>query len=49
MDVYKFMACWIYDVPDHVKTQEMCNEVVSTYPWLLEHVPDYLKTEEVCD
>ena len=32
MGVYKFMAYWIYDVPDHLKTQEMRNEVLSTYP-----------------
>ena len=49
MDVYKFMAYWIYDAPDHLKTQGMCNEVVSTYPFLLEHVPDHLKTQEMCD
>ena len=39
----------IYDVPDHLKTQKICKEVVSVYPCLLEHVPDYLETEEMCD
>ena len=43
------MAYWIYDAPEHLKTQETCNEVVSTYPFLLEHVPDHLKTQEMCD
>ena len=43
------MTHWIYDVPDHLKTQEICNEVVSTYPCLLEHVPDHLKTQQMCD
>ena len=43
------MGCWIYHVPDHIKTQEICNEVVSTYPCLLEHVSDHLKTQEMCN
>ena len=43
------MGYWIYDVPDHIKTQEICNEVVSTYPCLLEHVSDHLKTQEMCN
>ena len=27
----------------------MCNEVVSTYPCLLEHVPDHFRTQEMFD
>ena len=43
------MAYWINEVPDHLKTQEICNGVVSIYPCLLEHIPDHLKTQEICD
>ena len=49
MGVYNLIAYWINEVPNHLKTQEICNEVVSIYPCLLEHVPDHLKTQEMCD
>ena len=39
--------CELESVPDHFKTQEMCNEVVPIYSYLLEHVPD--KMQEMCD
>ena len=29
-----------YDVPDYLKTQEMCNEVIKKATWLLFDVPD---------
>ena len=34
-------ACeWLlYDIPDHLKTQEMCNEDIKKVPWLLFDVP----------
>ena len=43
------MAYWINEVPDHLKTQEICSKVVPIYPCLLEHVLDHLKTQEMCD
>ena len=36
-------------VPDHFKTEEMCNEAVLVDPWLMYDVPDYLKTQEMCN
>ena len=44
MSVFGLIAYWINEVPDHLKTQEMCIEVVEKYPWLLGYVPDRLKT-----
>ena len=36
-------------VPGHVKTQEMCNEVVRTESCSLKFVPDHLKTQDMRD
>ena len=36
-------------VPDHFKTQKMCNDVSDIDPWQLNDVPDYLKTQKMCD
>ena len=36
-------------VPEHLKTQKMCNEAVQSEPWMLEHVPEHLKTQEMCN
>ena len=35
-------------VPDHLKTQEMCNEAVHINPLLLTYVSDHFNTEEMC-
>ena len=36
------------DVPDHLKTQEMCDDAVSKGPYNLKNVPGHLKTEKMC-
>ena len=35
-------------VPDHLKTQELCNEAVHMEPRLLAFAPDHLKSQEIC-
>ena len=35
-------------VPDHFKTQEMCNKAVNIKSLLLVHVPGSFKTQEMC-
>ena len=35
------------DVPDHLKTQEMCNKAVEKNPYQLDDFPDHLKTQEI--
>ena len=35
-------------VPDHFKTQEMCNKAVKHDSWMIKYVPDQFKTEEMC-
>ena len=39
---------FINGFPDHLKTQEMCDEAVRNIPWALKFVPDRFKTEEMC-
>ena len=36
-------------VPEHLKTQEVCNEAVQSDPGTLKYVPDHLKTQEMCN
>ena len=36
-------------MPDHLKTQEMCNEAVRIEPTLLVFVPDRFKKQEMCN
>ena len=37
------------DVPDHLKTQEICKRVVEYDPGTLQYVTDCLKTDEMCE
>ena len=34
-------------VPDHLKTQGMCNKAVDRHLYLLQHVPDWFVTQQV--
>ena len=43
------MTSWIVTIPDHLKTQEMCNEAVHLNPLSLKYVPDHFKIQEMCD
>ena len=40
------MTSWIVTIPDHLKTQEMCDEAVRTNSLSLVYVPDRFKTQE---
>ena len=35
-------------IPDHLKTQEMCNEVMRTMPDAFHLIPDHFKTQGMC-
>ena len=48
MDFIEIIRRLIIYVPDHVKTQEMCNDSVRIKPLSLAHVPDRFKTQEMC-
>ena len=36
-------------VPDHLKTQAMCEKAFENDSYTLKYVPDHLKTQEVCN
>ena len=36
-------------IPDHFKTQDMCNKAVEEDPCSLINVPDHFKTQDMCN
>ena len=36
----------LYDVPDHFKTQDMCDQAVWGHPFSLKYVPDWFVTQQ---
>ena len=46
---YESVPRWIKEIPEHFKTQKMCNETVAQFSYALRYVPDDLKTEEMCN
>ena len=38
-----------YFIPDQHKTQEICDLVVSLYPFLIVYCPDKYLTQRMCD
>ena len=39
---------WIREIPEHLKTPEMCDKAVAGFLYALRYAPDHLKTEEIC-
>ena len=48
MTLYESILRRIIEIPDHLKTQEMCIEAVGLEPHSLACVPDRFKTQEMC-
>ena len=48
MSRFANVPCWIIVAPGHLKTQEMCNEIMSINPLSLVYAPDRFKTKEMC-
>ena len=46
---YESVLRWIREIPEHFKTQKMCNETVAQFPYTLRYVPDHLKTQKTCN
>ena len=46
---YENVPVWIREIPNHLKTQEMCIKAVEDVPYTLECVPGHLKTQEMCN
>ena len=49
MALYETIPRWIIEIPDHLKTQEMCIEAVRMEPHSLACAPDCFKTQEICN
>ena len=48
MRLFANVPVWIREIPEHLKTQEMCDEAVDMEPCSLAYVPYCFKTEEMC-
>ena len=44
---YEHVPCWTREVPEHLKTQEMCNNMVAYFSCPVKYVPDHLKTQKM--
>ena len=44
----KMLAAWCtFFIPDHLKTQEICDKAVACNPRMLDYIPDKFKTQEM--
>ena len=48
MSLYGSVSNWIKEIPDYLKTKEMCTEAIEEDPWLLRFVSNRLKTQDMC-
>ena len=48
MSLLEIVPIWIREIPDHLKTQEICNEAVDIEPLSLAYVPNRFKIQEMC-
>ena len=39
----------LWRVPNHFKTQEMCEKAIEEDPWALRFIPDHFKTKNICE
>ena len=49
MSLLKIILVWIRETPDHLKTQEMCDEAMRIEPYSLAFAPDLFKTQKMSD
>ena len=49
MSLFTNAPRWIREIPNHLKTHEMCDEAVRMEPRSLEFVPNHFKTKEICN
>ena len=42
------MISWITDIPDHLKTKKMSNDIMCINPEALILIPDHLETKNIC-
>ena len=49
MSLSEFFSRLMIEVPDHIKSQVLCNEAVEEDPCFLAYTPDRLKIQEMCN
>ena len=49
MTLLEIIPVWIREIPDILRTQDMCNEAMRIEQYSLAFVPDHLKMQEMCD
>ena len=47
MSLYVAVPSWIREIPDHLRTQEMCNEALHIGSYSLLYVPDQYETQQM--
>ena len=48
MALLEIVLVWIREIPEHLKTHEMCDESVDMESCSLTYVPYRFETEEIC-
>ena len=46
---YEPASEYLKETPEHLKTQEMCDEAVRIHPAAFFFIPDHIKTQSMCD
>ena len=46
MSSYESVPRWTREIPEHLKTSEMCIKALEIDPWRLYNIPDKLKTQK---
>ena len=49
MSLYAAVLSWIREIPDHLKTQDMCSEAVRIDSYLVLCAPYQYKTQQMCN
>ena len=49
MALLEIIPVWTREIPENLKTQEMCHEAISIEPYSLAFVLDCFETHEMCD
>ena len=49
MSLFANVPCWLREIPEHLKTQAVCDEAVRRVPYSLLYIPNHFKTQEICE
>ena len=49
MVLFVYDQWWGRKISGHLKTQEICNDVMRKDPWVLKFISDHFKTQGMCN